>query len=49
MGSQGDVTFTLHPKPEALDVLRAWEKKNEDLGRNSMHSMCTIKISKNLP
>ena len=31
-GSEG-VTFALRPRPEALDVLRAWEKKNEDLGR----------------
>ena len=33
LGSEG-VTFALRPRPEALDVLRAWEKKNEDLGRD---------------
>ena len=33
LGSEG-VTFALRPRPEALDVLRDWEKKNEDLGRD---------------
>ena len=37
MGSKGSVTFSLRPMHEALNVLRAWEKKNEDLGRNSIH------------
>ena len=33
LGSEG-VAFALRRRPEALDVLRAWEKKNEDLGRD---------------
>ena len=35
LGWEERVTLDLWPRPEAIDVLEAWEKKNEELGRDS--------------
>ena len=36
MRSEGRVDLALRPRAEAIDVLRAWEKRNGDLGGYSM-------------
>ena len=36
MRSEGRVALALRPRAEAIDVLRAWEKKNADLGYYSL-------------
>ena len=36
MRSEGRVALALRPRAEAIDVLRAWEKKNADLGGYSI-------------